>query len=72
VVVVSRDENGGVTVLPEDACSRDDAFDNLDEVIAAVKDDAGRSPTDEELRAAGIDAEDNQRAESGDLPDVLK
>ena len=33
--------------------------------------DAGRPPTDEELREAGIDPEDNHQSGSGELPDVL-
>jgi predicted RNase H-like HicB family nuclease len=52
--------------------TRKEALANLDDVIAAVENDAGRPPTDEELRAAGIDPDDNRQAGSGGLPDVLK
>jgi hypothetical protein len=41
-------------------------------VIDTIEGDAGRPPTDEELREAGIDPEVNRRAGSGELPDVLK
>jgi hypothetical protein len=63
--------SGGNHRTDDTGKTRDDALDNLDEVIDAVENDTGRPPTDEELRAAGIDPEDNRRAGSGDLPDVL-
>jgi len=44
---------------------------NLDDVIDAVENDAGRPPTDEEFREAGIDPEDNRQSGSGELPDML-
>ena len=62
-------ETGGLTTQDE---TRDEALANLDGVIDAVEDDAGRRPTDEELRAAGIDPGANRRAGSGELPDVLE
>lgn len=40
-------------------------------VVAALEGEAGREPTDEELRALGIDPADNTPGR-GDLPDVLK
>jgi predicted RNase H-like HicB family nuclease len=52
--------------------TRDEALANLDDVVAAVENDAGRPPTDEELRAAGVDPEVNRRAGSGERPDVLE
>ena len=65
----ARDETRGLTTQGE---TRDEALANLDDVIDAVENDAGRPPTDEELRAAGIDPEDNRQAGSGELPDVLE
>lgn len=35
--------------------TREEALDQLDGVVAAVTGDGGRKPTDEELRAAGVD-----------------
>ena len=52
--------------------TRDEALASLDDVINTVENDAGRPPTDEELRAAGMDPEDNRQAGSGELPDVLE
>jgi len=46
--------------------------DKIDEVVDAVENGAARPPTDEELREAGIDPEDNRQSGSGDLPDVLE
>lgn len=65
----ARDEARGLTTQGE---TRDEALSNLDDVIEAVENEAGRPPTDEELRAAGIDPEVNRRSGSGDLPDVLE
>lgn len=65
----ARDETRGSTTQGE---TRDEALANLDDVIDAVENDAGGRPTDEELRAAGIDPEANRRAGSGELPDVLE
>lgn len=63
------DETHGLTTQGE---TRDAALTALDDVIDAVENDAGRPPTDEELREAGIGPEENRRSGSGDLPDVLK
>jgi len=63
---VARDEETGVTSQGE---SREAALENLDEAVALYRGDTGREPTDAELRAVGIDPDDN---ESGELPDVLK
>jgi predicted RNase H-like HicB family nuclease len=65
----ARDETRGSTTQGE---TRDEALASLDDVIDAVEHDAGRSPTDEELREAGIDPETNRQAGSGELPDVLE
>ncbi|MEF8840211.1 MAG: type II toxin-antitoxin system HicB family antitoxin [Haloarculaceae archaeon] len=65
----ARDETRGLTTQGE---TRDQALANLDDVIDAVENDTGRRPTDEELLAAGIDPEANQRAGSDELPDVLE
>ena len=51
--------------------SRDEALSNLDAVVAAIEGDAGRPPTDEELRALGIDPEENGPGR-GDLPNILR
>lgn len=66
---VAREETIGLTTQGE---TRNDALDNLDEVVDAIENDAGHPPTDDELRAAGIDPKNNRRAGSGDLPDVLQ
>ena len=65
----ARDETRGLTTQGE---TRDEALANLDDVIDAVENDAGRPPTDEELREAGIDPEVNRRSGTGELPDVLE
>jgi len=65
----ARDETRGLTTQGE---TRDEALGALDDVIDAVENDGGRPPTDEELRAAGIDPEDNRHAGSGERPDVLE
>jgi len=65
----ARDETRGLTTQGE---TRDEALASLDDVIDAVENDAGRPPTDEELRAAGIDPEANRQAGSGELPDALE
>jgi len=41
-------------------------------VIDVVENGVGRPRTDEELRVAGTDPEDNRQAGSGELPDVLE
>jgi len=50
--------------------TRDEALANLDEAVALARGEIGRPPTDEELRAAGIDPADNESG--GELPDVLQ
>jgi len=65
----ARDETRGLTTQGE---TRDEALASLDDVIEAVGNDTGRPPTDDELRAAGIDPEANRRAGSGERPDTLE
>jgi predicted RNase H-like HicB family nuclease len=65
----ARDETRGLTTQ---GGTREEALSNLDSVIDAVENDGGRPPTDEELRAAGIDPETNRRMGSGELPDALE
>ena len=60
------------TIETRDRLASGETLDNLDEVIAAVEDDAGRPPTDDEFHRIGIDPENNRRARSSDLSDALK
>lgn len=62
---VARDEETGVA---SQGPTRQDALANLDEAVAGYH-GAGEPPTDEELRAVGVDPDDNT---SGELPDVLQ
>lgn len=41
--------------------TRREALDNLDAVVAALNGDDGREPTEEEMRAADIDLEENDQ-----------
>lgn len=59
---VATDVSTGVTSQGQ---SRQDALENLDEAVAGYEGE-GRPPTEEELRAVGIDPEKN---ESGSLAD---
>lgn len=63
---IAKDTETGVTSQGE---TRTEALENLDEALAGFH-GAGREPTDEELRAAGIDPEQNVSGES--LPDALE
>jgi len=65
----ARDGSRGLTAQDE---TREEALTNLDDVIDAVENEAGRPPTEEELREAGIVPKDNRRSGSGALPDVLE
>ena len=67
----AHDDGRGLTALGD---SRRDALDALDAAIDAAEGDGGRPPTDEELREAGIDPEENRRRGEGEgeIPDVLK
>lgn len=51
--------------------TREQALENLDEAVRLIEDDeAGREPTDEELREWGIDLD--EYGTGGELPEVLK
>jgi hypothetical protein len=66
----ARDLGAGVTAQGK---SRSVALDNLDAVVAAVEGDGdgGHPPTDDEIRALGVDPE-TARTQGDDLPDVLQ
>lgn len=64
----ARDLRAGVTTQGE---SRTAALDSLDAVVEAVEGDSGCAPTDDELRALGVDPE-TARSQNDELPDVLK
>lgn len=64
---IARDVETGVTTQGE---SRDAALDNLDEAVALSEGEIGREPTDEELRALGIDPSENRTGDR-EPPDVL-
>jgi predicted RNase H-like HicB family nuclease len=65
----AHDDTRGLTTQGE---TRAEALASLDAVITAVEEEGGHEPTDEELRAAGIDPEENANRGSGELPDVLQ
>jgi predicted RNase H-like HicB family nuclease len=64
---VARDIAAAVTAQGD---TRDDALDTLDAVVEAVHGDGGHEPTDEEIRALGVDPETART--QGELPDVLQ
>jgi len=64
---IAKDVETGVTTQGE---SRAAALENLDDAVALHGGERGRAPTDEELRAAGIDPADNTTGEQ-EPPDVL-
>ena len=64
---IARDVETGVTTQGE---SRNAALENLDDAVALHDGERGRTPTDEELRAAGIDPADNTTG-TQEPPDVL-
>lgn len=57
--------------LTAQGATREDALDALEEVVEAVVGDGGHEPTDEELRALGVDP-DVARRQDDERPDVLK
>ncbi|MFC6871938.1 type II toxin-antitoxin system HicB family antitoxin [Halobellus marinus] len=65
---IAKDVETGVTTQ---GTSRTLALENLDDAVALRKGEAGREPTDEELKEVGIDPEDNTTGEQGP-PDVLE
>ncbi|MFA1612267.1 type II toxin-antitoxin system HicB family antitoxin [Halobellus rubicundus] len=65
---IAKDVETGVTTQGP---SRSAALANLDDAVALYEGERGREPTDEELKAAGIDPEDNTTGER-EPPDALK
>lgn len=57
--------------LTAQGATRERALESLDEVVEAVTGDGGHAPTDEEIRALGVDP-DIARSHGGDLPDILQ
>lgn len=51
--------------------TRDDALENLDDLVEAIEGEGGHPPTDEELEALGVEPE-TARAQGDELPDVLE
>lgn len=64
---LAEDVETGVTTQGE---TRTEALANLDEAVALHAGETGRTPTDEELREAGIDPADNTTGDE-EPPDVL-
>jgi predicted RNase H-like HicB family nuclease len=64
---IAKDVETGVTTQGE---SREAALEKLDDAVALHDGDRGRAPTDEELRAAGINPADNTTGDQ-EPPDVL-
>ena len=64
----ATDEETGVASQGE---TRRAALESLDEAVALYHGEIGHEPTDEELRALGVDPE-VARSQDGDLPDVLE
>ena len=65
---IAKDVETGVTTQ---GCSRSAALGNLDDAVALRLGEAGRDPTDAELKEMGIDPEDNTTGDQ-EPPDVLK
>ena len=65
---IAKDVETGVTTQ---GTSRTAALENLDDAVALRRGEAGREPTEAELRAAGIDPEDNTTGDR-DPPDILE
>lgn len=64
---IATDVETGVTTQ---GASRAEALANLDDAVALHDGERGRPPTEEELRAAGIEPGDNTTGES-EPPDIL-
>jgi hypothetical protein len=77
-ITLTRNEDGRWTARDLEAEisaqgeTRKEALDNLDRVVAALRGEEGHPPTDEELRDAGIDSDENAQRGSGELPDELQ
>ena len=54
---IAKDVEAGVTTQSD---TREDALSNLDDAVALHRGETGRTPTDAELRDAGIDPSDNE------------
>jgi predicted RNase H-like HicB family nuclease len=65
---IARDVETGVTTQGD---SREAALENLDDAVALYDGERGHTPTDEELRAAGIDPAENTTGNQ-EPPDVLE
>lgn len=65
---IAEDEQTGVATQGR---TRTAALEHLDDAVAVHRDEAGRGPSDAELRAAGIDPADNETGEL-DPPDELR
>ncbi|WP_049985764.1 type II toxin-antitoxin system HicB family antitoxin [Halobellus rufus] len=65
---IATDVETGVTTQ---GSSQRAALENLDDAVALQKGEAGREPTDEELREMGIDPKNNKTG-NREPPDVLK
>ena len=65
---VAKDMKTGVTTQ---GSSRTVALENLDDAVALREGEAGREPTDEELKEMGIDPENNTTGDQ-EPPDVLR
>jgi predicted RNase H-like HicB family nuclease len=65
---VAKDVETGVATQGE---SRREALANLDEAMALGEGTTGREPTEEEMREAGIDPEENETGDT-EPPDVLE
>lgn len=65
---IARDVETGVTTQGE---SREAALENLDDAVALHDGERGHAPTDEELRATGIDPAENTIGNQ-EPPDVLE
>lgn len=70
---VATDETVGEHGVTSQGRTREEALENLDEAIDG-RNGEGQQPTDEELRAVGIDPEENRRRSEGEgeLPEVFR
>lgn len=64
----ARDLRVGVSTQGE---TRTEALEALDAVVAAIEDDEGSEPTDEEIEALDVNPE-TARSQGDELPDLLQ
>lgn len=64
----ARDLRAEVTAQGQNRAA---ALETLDALVEAIESDGGRAPTEEEIRALGVDPE-VARGQRDDLPDVLQ